>query len=44
MLDRVHYALPFYPFGECGLPLVRRILEQIFDFRRAALEERFGKV
>jgi len=42
MLDRVHYALPFYPFGEIGLPFVKKKLETIFHFRRNCLEERFG--
>ncbi|NNE92180.1 MAG: SRPBCC family protein [Verrucomicrobiales bacterium] len=41
MLDRVHYALPFFPFGEVGLPLVRGKLEKIFGFRREFLEGRF---
>ncbi|MEM9282155.1 MAG: SRPBCC family protein [Verrucomicrobiota bacterium] len=44
MLDRVHYALPFFPFGEVGLPFVKGKLEQIFRSRREFLEERFGKV
>lgn len=42
MLDRVHYALPFFPFGEIGLPMVKGKLEQIFSFRRLCLEEKFG--
>ncbi len=42
MLDRIHYALPFFPFGEIGLPLVRSKLKRIFDFRRELLNDRFG--
>ena len=44
MLDRVHYAMPFFPFGEIGLPFVNNKLETIFGFRRTCLEERFGPV
>ena len=35
--DVVRYALPLWPLGELAMPLVRRDLEQIFDFRRAAV-------
>jgi hypothetical protein len=42
MLDRVHYALPCFPFGEVGLPFVKSKLERIFEFRRQCLEEKFG--
>ncbi|MEM1083688.1 MAG: SRPBCC family protein [Verrucomicrobiota bacterium] len=42
--DLVHYAMPFWPFGELGHGLfVRPKLERIFGFRRKILEERFGK-
>ncbi|HYI35550.1 MAG TPA: SRPBCC family protein [Thermoleophilaceae bacterium] len=34
MRDTVRYALPMWPLGELGLPLVRRDLARIFDFRR----------
>ena len=44
MLDRVHYALPFYPFGDIALPLVRSKLNHIFDFRKTTLEDRFGSI
>ena len=37
--DRVNYALPLGPLGALGLPLVRRDLMQIFDFRRAAVAD-----
>lgn len=37
MRDVVHYALPLWPLGEVAAPLVRRELERIFDFRRAAV-------
>ena len=43
MTDRVHYALPFGPFGNIAHALfVRRKLKWIFDFRRKVLEKRFG--
>ena len=34
MRDVVRYALPAWPLGELALPLVRRDLARIFDFRR----------
>jgi ligand-binding SRPBCC domain-containing protein len=44
MRDKVHYALPFGPFGAIAHALfVRRKLEWIFGFRRKLLAERFGK-
>jgi ligand-binding SRPBCC domain-containing protein len=39
--DRVRYALPFPPFGDLALPLVRAELEGIFEFRRKAILEIF---
>lgn len=45
MTDQVHYALPFWPFGELAHGLfVRPKLERIFAFRREALEKRFGRM
>ena len=45
MSDRVHYALPFPPFGEIGHGwFVRPKLERIFDFRKQELARRFGAV
>jgi ligand-binding SRPBCC domain-containing protein len=32
--DVVRYALPLWPLGELSMPLVRRDLKRIFDFRR----------
>lgn len=44
MTDLVHYALPFYPFGEIGHSLfVRPKLQRIFSHRREILEKRFAK-
>lgn len=37
MLDRVDYVLPLGPLGMAGLPLVRRQLARIFDFREATI-------
>ncbi len=34
MRDTVRYALPLWPLGEVAMPLVRRDLKRIFDFRR----------
>lgn len=43
MRDKVHYALPFGPFGAIAHALfVRRKLEWIFNFRRELLARRFG--
>jgi ligand-binding SRPBCC domain-containing protein len=42
MRDKVHYALPFGPFGAVAHALfVRRKLEWIFRFRRELLDRRF---
>lgn len=35
--DRVSYALPFEPFGDLALPLVRSDIHSIFDFRKQAI-------
>ncbi|MDP9025519.1 MAG: TIGR01777 family oxidoreductase, partial [Candidatus Eremiobacteraeota bacterium] len=40
MKDRVRYALPYYPFGNVALGLVRSDVDKIFAFRRAAIERR----
>ena len=34
MRDSVRYAMPLWPLGELAMPLVRRDLASIFDFRR----------
>lgn len=44
MRDRVRYALPFPPFGEIVLPIVRAELRGIFEFRRKAILETFPNV
>ncbi|MEP4078675.1 SRPBCC family protein [Haloferula sp.] len=42
MKDLVHYAMPFWPFGEVGhAAFVRPKLERIFGYRREILEKRF---
>ena len=38
MRDTVRYAMPVWPFGELAMPLVRRDLASIFDFRRDNVE------
>ena len=44
MRDKIHYALPFGPFGAIAHALfVRRKLEWIFGFRRKLLAEKFGE-
>jgi ligand-binding SRPBCC domain-containing protein len=43
MRDKVHYGLPFGPFGAIGHVLfVKPKLKRIFSFRRGMLEKRFG--
>jgi len=38
IIDRVEYRLPGYPFSNFVLPLVRRQLERIFQFRALAIQ------
>ena len=42
MRDRVDYLLPLGRLGLAGLPLVRRQLDRIFDFRESALHDLLG--
>jgi ligand-binding SRPBCC domain-containing protein len=43
MTDRVEYELPFGPLGEIAHPVVvKKMLREIFDFRRRRLAEIFG--
>lgn len=45
MEDTIHYKLPFGILGELAHPLlVRRQLETIFEYRKTALEDIFGKL
>jgi ligand-binding SRPBCC domain-containing protein len=44
MRDSVRYALPLWPLGELALPVVRRDLARIFDFRRDSVEGLLHKV
>jgi len=39
MTDRVVYQLPFFPFGELALPLVRLQLQRIFAYRRRTIAQ-----
>jgi len=42
MRDTVRYRPALWPLGELALPLIRRDLRRIFDFRRTAAARRFG--
>lgn len=45
MTDIVHYRMPFWVIGDLANALfVRRQLRHIFDFRKEAIEKRFGKM
>lgn len=45
MRDIVHYDVGFGPVGDLvNLLVVRRRVQQIFDFRRRVLEQRFGRL
>ncbi len=41
MDDEVRYALPLGVLGNVGLPLVRRQLDRIFDYRTMAIRQHF---
>jgi ligand-binding SRPBCC domain-containing protein len=41
LTDHVQYRLPLYPFGQAALPLVRRQVEHIFDYRARVIAEVF---
>ncbi len=42
-IDRVHYTMPFGPFGEIARAVyVKNQLERIFDYRREAMERHLG--
>jgi uncharacterized protein (TIGR01777 family) len=40
--DRVLYQLPFKPLGNVALPIVKKDISRIFEFRRKVINERFG--
>jgi len=42
IIDEVDYTLPFAPFSAIALPIVKRQLRSIFDYRAKAVAERFG--
>jgi ligand-binding SRPBCC domain-containing protein len=42
MRDRVDYRLPLWPFGEPALPLVRRKIARIFEYRREMIRALLG--
>lgn len=44
MRDTVRYRPGLWPVGELAMPLVRRDLEAIFDFRRDAIDRLLGPV
>lgn len=41
--DVINYRLPLSPLGDLALPLVRRDLKQIFDYRHSVAERLFAK-
>lgn len=43
MIDLVNYALPLWPFGEMGYPIVRYQLKRIFDYRESSIQELLGQ-
>lgn len=44
MTDLVHYKIPYWFIGDIANTLiVKKQLKEIFDFRRKAVEEKFGK-
>jgi ligand-binding SRPBCC domain-containing protein len=43
MTDIVHYGLPLYPFGNLALPLVKKKLKEIFDYRYQKIEAHFNR-
>jgi hypothetical protein len=44
MRDTVRYRAGLWPLGELAMPLVRRDLDAIFDFRREAVARLLGPV
>jgi ligand-binding SRPBCC domain-containing protein len=42
MKDRVDYRLPLWPLGEPALPLVRRKIARIFEYRTEVIQEILG--
>jgi ligand-binding SRPBCC domain-containing protein len=42
VVDEVLYRLPLFPLGEIGLPLVRRQVRRIFDYRTERLRVLLG--
>ena len=41
VLDHVAYQLPLWPIGEVALPIVRRQISRIFDYREQVIREVF---
>lgn len=39
LTDHVQYRLPIYPFGQVALPIVRRQIEHIFDYRARVIAD-----
>ena len=39
MRDEINYRLPFFPFGEVMLPVVRLQLRRIFSYRTERIKE-----
>jgi len=43
MTDIIHFSIPFGWFGKLALPLIRRQLRRIFDYRKEQTEQLFGR-
>ena len=43
MIDLVNYALPLWPIGELGHPIVRYQLKRIFDYRESSFQAILGQ-
>lgn len=42
VLDHVEYQLPLWPIGEIALPIVKRQVNRIFDYREQVIREVFA--
>lgn len=40
IIDKIHFQLPIWPFGEMGYPIIYALLKRIFRYRRNAIRQR----